>query len=88
MPKTAGLRDPAAAFPLPTARDDVQERRETNRAIAVSAAGLAVCHVGYQVTADLPAAYGGPWCCGTDITPPCRDPGGRNGIELISDYAF
>ena len=41
MHKTAGLRDPAAAFPLPAGRDDGQERREANRAIAVSAAGLA-----------------------------------------------
>ena len=41
MHKTAGLRDPAAAFPLPSMRDDVQERREANRAIVVSAIGLA-----------------------------------------------
>ena len=32
MHKTAGVRDPAAAFPLPSTRDDVQERREANRA--------------------------------------------------------
>src|ERR1700691_1988282 len=42
MHKTTGVRDPAAAFPLPSARDDAQERREANRAIAVSAIGLAV----------------------------------------------
>jgi len=41
MHKTAGVRDPAAAFPLPSTRDDVQERRDANRAIAVSAIGLA-----------------------------------------------
>jgi cation diffusion facilitator family transporter len=41
MHKTAGLRDPAAAFPLPSTRDDEQERRQANRAIAISAAGLA-----------------------------------------------
>jgi cation diffusion facilitator family transporter len=41
MHKTSGLRDPAAAFPLPSSRDDAQDRREANRAIAVSAAGLA-----------------------------------------------
>jgi len=40
MHKTSGLRDPAAAFPLPTTRDDAKERREANRAIAVSAIGL------------------------------------------------
>src|ERR1700734_1419202 len=45
MHKTAGLRDPAAAFPLPTTRDDVQERREANRAVAVSAIGLAATGV-------------------------------------------
>jgi len=37
MHKTTGVRDPAAAFPLPSTRDDAQERREANRAIAVSA---------------------------------------------------
>jgi len=38
--KTAGLRDPGAAFPLASARDDADERRQANRAIAVSAIGL------------------------------------------------
>jgi cation diffusion facilitator family transporter len=42
MHKTAGVRDPAAAFPLPRVRDDAADRREANRAVAVSAAGLAV----------------------------------------------
>jgi divalent metal cation (Fe/Co/Zn/Cd) transporter len=41
MHKTSGQRDPAAAFPLPVRRDDREERRQANRAIAVSAAGLA-----------------------------------------------
>jgi hypothetical protein len=41
MHKTSGLRDPAAAFPLPGTRDDIQDRRAANRAIAVSALGLA-----------------------------------------------
>jgi cation diffusion facilitator family transporter len=41
MHKTSGLRDPATAFPLASTRDDAQERRAANRAIAVSAAGLA-----------------------------------------------
>ena len=35
-------RDPALAFPLASARDDADERRQANRAVAVSAAGLAV----------------------------------------------
>jgi hypothetical protein len=38
--KTLGLRDPAAAFPLPNVRDDAGDRRAANRAVAVSAAGL------------------------------------------------
>jgi cation diffusion facilitator family transporter len=40
--KTRGQRDPALAFPLASARDDADERRQANRAVAVSAAGLAV----------------------------------------------
>jgi cation diffusion facilitator family transporter len=40
MHKTSGVRDPAAAFPLAVTRDDAQERRAANRAIAVSAIGL------------------------------------------------
>ena len=40
MHKTSGLRDPAAAFPLPSVRDDARDRRAANRAVAVSAAGL------------------------------------------------
>ena len=36
-----GQRDPAAAFPLASTRDDAGERRQANRAIAVSAIGLA-----------------------------------------------
>src|SRR5579872_5694535 len=41
MHKTTGVRDPAAEFPLPRLRDDAQDRRAANRAIAVSAIGLA-----------------------------------------------
>jgi divalent metal cation (Fe/Co/Zn/Cd) transporter len=40
MHKTSGLRDPAASFPLPGTRDDAQDRRQANRAVAVSALGL------------------------------------------------
>jgi hypothetical protein len=32
MHKATGVRDPAAAFPLPGTQDDAQERREANRA--------------------------------------------------------
>ena len=38
----SGVRDPAASFPLDTAIDDASERRQANRAIAVSAIGLAL----------------------------------------------
>jgi cation diffusion facilitator family transporter len=38
--KTLGQRDPAAAFPLAHTRDDAGERRQANRAVAVSAIGL------------------------------------------------
>jgi cation diffusion facilitator family transporter len=41
MHKTTGVRDPAAAFPLPGRRDDAKDRRDANRAVAVSAVGLA-----------------------------------------------
>ncbi len=42
MHKTLGERDPATAFPLAHGRDDADERRQANRAVAVSAVGLAV----------------------------------------------
>jgi cation diffusion facilitator family transporter len=38
--KTLGQRDPAVAFPLAHSRDDAGERRQANRAVAVSALGL------------------------------------------------
>lgn len=37
-----GVRDPAASFPLDTVTDDAAERRQANRAVAVSAIGLAL----------------------------------------------
>src|ERR1700735_4759416 len=58
MHKTAGVRDPAAAFPLPGTRDDAQERREANRAIAVSAVGLAVTGTVELVLAVLTGSVG------------------------------
>ena len=42
MHKTLGQRDPAAAFPLARTRDDADERRQANRAVGLSAVGLAV----------------------------------------------
>jgi hypothetical protein len=41
MHKTSGLRDPAAAFPPPGTRDDTQDRQHADRAVGVSALGLA-----------------------------------------------
>src|SRR3954447_16223492 len=41
MHETNGVRDPASAFPLGTTADDADERRQANRAVGVSAAGLA-----------------------------------------------
>jgi cation diffusion facilitator family transporter len=58
MHKTAGLRDPAAAFPLPAMRDDVKERRDANRAVAVSAIGLAVTGVAELLVAVLTGSVG------------------------------
>ena len=40
--QTSGVRDPATAFTLPTTADDADERRQANRAVGVSAVGLAL----------------------------------------------
>src|SRR5580700_10980555 len=45
MHKITGSRDLAAAFPLRGTRDDAQERRAANRAVGVSAIGLAATGV-------------------------------------------
>jgi cation diffusion facilitator family transporter len=58
MHKTAGLRDPAASFPLPSTRDDVKERRDANRAVAVSAIGLAVTGVAELLVSLLTGSVG------------------------------
>lgn len=58
MHKTAGLRDPAAAFPLPSTRDDVEERRQANRAIAISAGGLAATGLVELLLAILTGSVG------------------------------
>jgi divalent metal cation (Fe/Co/Zn/Cd) transporter len=58
MHKSTGVRDPAAAFPLPNARDDVQERRDANRAIAVSAIGLAATSIVELLLAILTGSVG------------------------------
>ena len=58
MHKTTGVRDPAAAFPLPSTRDDAQERRQANQAIAVSAIGLAATGTAELVLAVLTGSVG------------------------------
>jgi cation diffusion facilitator family transporter len=58
MHKTSGVRDPAAAFPLPSRRDDAQDRREANRAIGVSAAGLAATGLIELILAILTGSVG------------------------------
>lgn len=58
MHKARGQRDPAAAFPLASTRDDAGERRQANRAIAVSAAGLAVTGLAELLLAVLTGSVG------------------------------
>src|SRR5450755_5099530 len=58
MHKTSGQRDPAVAFPLPVRRDDREERRLANRAIAVSAAGLAATGLAELLIAVLTGSVG------------------------------
>ena len=56
--KILGLRDAAAAFPLPHARDDAGERREANRAVAVSAIGLGATGLAELLLAVLTGSVG------------------------------
>jgi len=56
--KTSGLRDPAAAFPLPAVRDDAADRRAANRAVAVSAIGLGATGLTELVQAVLTGSVG------------------------------
>jgi len=58
MHKTSGLRDPAAAFPLPGVRDDARDRRAANRAAAVSAVGLGVTGLAELLLAVLTGSVG------------------------------
>ena len=58
MYKTTGIHDPGAAFPLPITRDDVEDRRAANRAVAVSAAGLAATGVIELLLAVLTGSVG------------------------------
>jgi cation diffusion facilitator family transporter len=58
MHKTLGLRDPAAAFPLPAVRDDASDRRAANRAVAVGAAGLGATGLAELLLAVLTGSVG------------------------------
>ena len=58
MHKTSGQRDPAATFPLPLQRDDAQDRREANRAVAISAVGLAATGLAELLIALLTGSVG------------------------------
>jgi cation diffusion facilitator family transporter len=58
MHKTRGQRDPALAFPLASARDDADERRQANRAIAVSAIGLGLTGLVELLLAVLTGSVG------------------------------
>lgn len=58
MHKTVGQRDPAVAFPLAHGRDDAGERRQANRAVAVSAAGLGVTGLAELLLAVLTGSVG------------------------------
>ena len=58
MHRTTGARDPATSFALPTVADDAAERRQANRAVAVSAAGLAVAGAVELLIAVLTGSVG------------------------------
>ena len=58
MHKISGLRDPAAAFPLPNTRDDAGDRRAANQAIAVSAIGLGATGLAELLLAVLTGSVG------------------------------
>jgi cation diffusion facilitator family transporter len=58
MHKITGVRDPAEAFPLLGTRDDNQDRRAANRAVAVSAIGLAGTGIAELLLAILTGSVG------------------------------
>ena len=58
MHKTLGQRDPGLAFPLARSRDDADERRQANRAVAVSAVGLGVTGLVELLVAILTGSVG------------------------------
>jgi cation diffusion facilitator family transporter len=58
MHKDSGVRDPAVAFPLAGSRDDAADRRQANRAVAVSAAGLGLTGLAELLIALLTGSVG------------------------------
>src|ERR1700683_2300248 len=56
--KTLGQRDPALSFPLAHGRDDEGERRQANRAIAVSAIGLGITGLVELLLAIVTGSFG------------------------------
>ncbi len=58
MHKVSGQRDPAVQFPLPVSRDDQADRRQANRAVGVSAVGLATTGVVELLIAVLTGSVG------------------------------
>ncbi len=58
MHQITGQRDPAAAFPLPVVADDDGERRQANRAVGLSALGLALTGVIELALAILSGSVG------------------------------
>jgi cation diffusion facilitator family transporter len=58
MHETTGTRDPATCFPLPTVADDAGERRQANRALAVSAVGLTLTGIVELLIAVLTGSVG------------------------------
>lgn len=54
----AGQRDPALTFPLAHTRDDAEERRQANRAVAVSAVGLGLTGLAELLVAVLTGSVG------------------------------
>jgi len=58
MHKISGQRDPAAMFPLPATRDDEAERQDANRAVAISAIGLAATGIVELLIAILTNSVG------------------------------
>lgn len=58
MHRTLGQRDPGAAFPLSRSRDDADERRQANRAVAVSAVGLGMTGLAELLAAVLTGSVG------------------------------